>query len=252
MRASGWAMWTAPTMTQRRRGLKVSMKTGPVAASTVMLRSSASARRSPSRSVVVEREIARCRAVLEEALAPGLEVGEQGRGAAFAARGQRLGEIGELHSTRSTKTWILPPQARPTSQACSLLTPKIEQPRLAVLDRLERFLDHRAFDAAARDRAQEIAVLVDHQLGAGRPRRGAPGAHHRGQRHALAVAAPVRCLLQDRVIVFHRSPRFTPGRSRLEAAGAGSAQRRHQLAQALQIMDRPELVDMRQNGSHAQ
>src|SRR3954471_9008867 len=33
-------------------------------------------------------------------------------------------EKAALHSTRSTKISILPPQARPTSQACSLLTPK--------------------------------------------------------------------------------------------------------------------------------
>src|SRR5216684_5802866 len=33
-------------------------------------------------------------------------------------------EVFGLHSTRSTKISILPPQARPTSQACSLVTPK--------------------------------------------------------------------------------------------------------------------------------
>src|SRR5579863_3735349 len=36
-------------------------------------------------------------------------------------------EKGELHSTLSTKTWILPPQARPTSQARSLVTPKLKR-----------------------------------------------------------------------------------------------------------------------------
>src|SRR5204862_3036012 len=33
-------------------------------------------------------------------------------------------EKAALHSTRSTKISILPPQARPTSQACSFVTPK--------------------------------------------------------------------------------------------------------------------------------
>src|SRR5437762_12207116 len=33
-------------------------------------------------------------------------------------------EKAALHSTRSTKISILPPQANPTSQACSLVTPK--------------------------------------------------------------------------------------------------------------------------------
>src|SRR5947208_16190399 len=47
------------------------------------------------------------------------------RDRAMVARGgQHRVEKPALHSTRSTKISILPPQARPTSQACSLVTPK--------------------------------------------------------------------------------------------------------------------------------
>ena len=41
-----------------------------------------------------------------------------------AVFGDQLVEIGGLHSTGSTNTWTLPPQARPTSQAVSSATPK--------------------------------------------------------------------------------------------------------------------------------
>src|SRR6185437_16269328 len=51
---------------------------------------------------VIEHDIARGGAVLEEALPPGLDVGEERRGAAFAARRERALQEGELHSTRST------------------------------------------------------------------------------------------------------------------------------------------------------
>src|SRR4051812_40108635 len=48
---------------------------------------------------------------------------------------------------------------------------EFEGARLAALDHVDRLGDHRALDTAARDRAQEIALVVDHQVGADRPRR---------------------------------------------------------------------------------
>src|SRR6202023_649329 len=62
---------------------------------------------------------------------------------------------------------------------------------LAALDDVERLGDHGAFDAAARHRAEEIALLVDNEIGADRPRRRAPGLDHGGQRHRPALFAPV-------------------------------------------------------------
>src|SRR5580704_6518901 len=62
---------------------------------------------------------------------------------------------------------------------------------LAALDDVERLGDHRAFDAAAGHRAEEIAFLVDNQVRADRPRRRAPGLDHGGERHRPALFAPV-------------------------------------------------------------
>src|SRR6478736_6995147 len=52
---------------------------------------------------------------------------------------------------------------------------ELEHSRLAAVDHIERLGDHRAFDTAARHRAEEVSLLVDHQIGADRPRRRAPG-----------------------------------------------------------------------------
>src|SRR3954452_22900249 len=46
--------------------------------------------------------------------------------------------------------------------------------RLAARYHIERFGDDRALDAAARHTPEEVAFLVDHQIGADRPRRRAP------------------------------------------------------------------------------
>src|SRR5947209_16525865 len=53
-----------------------------------------------------------------------LQLGRQRDRAVVACSGEHCVEKTALHSTRSTKISILPPQARPTSQACSLVTPK--------------------------------------------------------------------------------------------------------------------------------
>src|SRR5947199_10336997 len=53
--------------------------------------------------------------------------------------------------------------------------PEIEEARLAVADRFQRLGHDRAFDAAARDRADKGAIAIDRELGAERPGRRAPG-----------------------------------------------------------------------------
>src|SRR5256885_17019668 len=63
---------------------------------------------------------------------------------------------------------------------------EIEQLRLAAGDGLLRLLDHRTLDAAAGDRADEFAAVIDRELaadGAGAP---APGGGHRGERPRLS------------------------------------------------------------------
>src|SRR5579859_667742 len=63
--------------------------------------------------------------------------------------------------------------------------------RFAAVDHVECFGHHRAFDAAARHRAQKIAFTVDDQIGADRTRRRAPGLYDSRQRNVAAVLAPV-------------------------------------------------------------
>src|SRR5262249_4083960 len=53
-----------------------------------------------------------------------LQLSRQRDRAVLTAGGDHRVEKPALHSTRSTKTSILPPQASPTSQACSFVTPK--------------------------------------------------------------------------------------------------------------------------------
>src|SRR6185369_11713664 len=80
---------------------------------------------------------------------------------------------------------------------------EIEEARLAVGDGIERLAHHRALNATARHRADEVAGIVDGKLRADRAGRGAPGRYHRRQREALAGALPGIGLLQDFGAVFH-------------------------------------------------
>src|SRR5579863_6450940 len=72
--------------------------------------------------------------------------------------------------------------------------------RLPAFDHVERLGDHRAFDAAAGHRAEKIALAIDHQVGADRPRRRAPGLDHGGKRHVATVLAPILGGFEDVVI----------------------------------------------------
>src|ERR1043166_107255 len=69
--------------------------------------------------------------------------------------------------------------------------PELEGLRLAALDHVERLGHHVALDAPARDRAEEIALIVDHQVRADRPRRRSPGLDHGRERNAAPRFAPV-------------------------------------------------------------
>jgi hypothetical protein len=74
---------------------------------------------------------------------------------------------------------------------------EFEQARLAVGDGGLRLADDGALDAAAGDRADEGAARLDREMAALRPRRGTPGLHHGGQRHALAGGAPAAQLREE-------------------------------------------------------
>src|SRR6185312_1982913 len=98
-----------------------------------------------------------------------------------------------------------------------------EEPRLAVLDSALRLADDRAFDAAARDRAQKRAVLIDDELRADRPRRRAPGGDHCRQRHALAGGSPFARLVENLLIVVHPLTPLRARRRRLRADAGRAA-----------------------------
>src|SRR5262249_35131121 len=74
---------------------------------------------------------------------------------------------------------------------------EFERLGLAALDHVERLGDDLTFDASTRYRAKKVALLVDDQIGADRPRRRAPGLDHGRERYAAALAAPVLGSLQD-------------------------------------------------------
>src|SRR5215470_15729404 len=74
---------------------------------------------------------------------------------------------------------------------------EFERGRLAAFDHVDSFGNHRAFDAATRHRAEEIALVVDHEVGADRPRRRAPGLDHGRKRDPAAFLAPVLGCFQD-------------------------------------------------------
>src|SRR5437588_7041623 len=72
----------------------------------------------------IELQLAFCGVFIDQELVAAGEIGgECNRTALASGRDERI-EQAPLHSTRSTKIWILPPQARPTSQAWSLVMPK--------------------------------------------------------------------------------------------------------------------------------
>src|SRR5262249_51575076 len=74
---------------------------------------------------------------------------------------------------------------------------EFERLGLAALDHVERFGHHRALDAAARDAAEEIALIVNPQLRPPRPRPRAPVPAHGRGRAPASFRPPVLCRPQD-------------------------------------------------------
>src|SRR5262249_39700149 len=64
------------------------------------------------------------RGSVDQRLGAARDLRDQGDGLLCVARGDQPIEEGALHSTASSQICSLPPQARPTSQACSLVMPK--------------------------------------------------------------------------------------------------------------------------------
>src|SRR6516162_11887732 len=77
---------------------------------------------------------------------------------------------------------------------------EFERLRLAALDHVERLGHHLTLDTAAGDAAEEIALIVDHQVRADRPRCRAPGLDHGRERDAASFRPPVLGRPQDVLI----------------------------------------------------
>jgi hypothetical protein len=71
------------------------------------------------------------------------------------------------------------------------------QARLAAREHLARLAVHRRLDAAAGDRADDVAALGDGQHGPGVARRGALGADDGGDRDGRALGGPALERLED-------------------------------------------------------
>src|SRR6516164_5114236 len=78
----------------------------------------------PVERLVVNRQIPLDPIAVEQQLPARAEIRRKCHRAVIPRRRHDMVECPPFHSTRSTKIWILPPQASPTSQAWSLLTPK--------------------------------------------------------------------------------------------------------------------------------
>jgi cysteine desulfurase/selenocysteine lyase len=79
-----------------------------------------------------------------------------------------------------------------------------EQLRRGPADHVDRLADHGGLDAPARHRSDERARRRHGELRAGRPRRAAPRARDRRDRHARAVVAPARRLREHGVEIVRR------------------------------------------------
>ena len=182
MRARGSAMCTAPTTTRRGAGWKGCTKITPSAASRRIAWSRASASRmaaitsapsgsSPSLDAAVTR---RC-APLPRCVASATGV--------FAARAASSRSSVSARNSVDPLDEDLDPAAagEPDLPGVLVADAELEQTRTAVRDRLQRFLDHRALDAAAGDRADEAAVGVDRELTADGARRRAPRSRRRSR-----------------------------------------------------------------------
>ena len=85
-----------------------------------------------------------------------------------------------------------PAAGQPDGKGIIVTDAKFQQARLAVFHGLLRLDDHRAFDAAARHRSLDPAVLCDGKLATDAARGAAPCLNHRGKRNRFAILAPAQ------------------------------------------------------------
>src|SRR5579859_222853 len=207
MRASAWAIWTAPTTIRRRGGFQTSTNNLPCGASIVWLRSSITARLMAARSSLPSLRSPSAMPSPNNTCAPLASAVTRTvvRPACCSASRRSSRSIFTLRPSRQPLDEDLHLAAAGEADVPGLLVghAEIEQLRLARADGVECALDYGAFDAAAGDGADEAALVVDRQLGADRPGRGAPGGDDGGERHAAPGPVPLGRFAQDLVGIAH-------------------------------------------------
>ena len=128
------------------------------------------------------------------------QIGNIGNGPAGRAGRDQLCQqrFGQRSSHRFDQHADAPAAGQSHGKGIAVADPEFQNPRLAVaLERLDRFGDHRAFDAAAGHRSLHRTVAVHDQLGPFAARRRSPGLDHCRDGRAPARPVPIQRKLRD-------------------------------------------------------
>ena len=112
----------------------------------------------------------------------------------------------DCYSTFSTYTRMVPPHERPTFQAVSSATPNSSVLGLPLAITSSASVTTAPSTQPPDTEPRKLPSVIDHQIGADRPRRRTPGLHHRRQRHAAPLPPPVLGGLEN-VFVARQHPR---------------------------------------------
>src|ERR1051325_6280435 len=189
----------------------------------------------------------------------GLQFGRERDRAVLMPGDQDHVEKTALHSTRSTKISIWPPQARPTSQACSFVTPKSRRRGLP-----SRIVSNASLTTAPSTQPPDTAPPTAPSLSTASLEPSGRGEEPQVLT-TVASATPLPAWRQraacSRIsavsLICCPSTFLSKAVAFLGHRGGALALRRradhiHQRFQAFQIVDRPKLVDMGQHRLHAQ
>src|SRR5436305_4235459 len=208
---------------------------------------------------LIEREIAFGAVAVQQQLMAALQLGRERDRTVLMPGGQDRVEKAASHSTRSTKTSILPPQARPTSQACSFVTPKSRRRGMP-----SRIVSKASVTTAPSTQPPETEPTKAPSLSTAslEPSRRAeepqvlttvasatplPDSRQRAACSRISAVSLICCpstFLSETVALLGHRGGALPLR--------GGADHIHQRFQAFQIVHRPKLVDMGQHRLHAQ
>src|SRR5262245_31460721 len=224
--ASAWLICTAPVMTRRGGGTCTVRKTRPSGVSAMPLLPVRS--RSLSTSFSGSRSTSAALTSRSSPLATSVTTITARRAARSALSVFRMSSFTTIPRRRASLHLLHEyPDGAAARQAdfpcCLVGDAELQHFWLAALDHVDGLGDHRALDAAARDRAQKIALLVDDQIRADRPRRRAPGLDHGGERHPAALPPPVLRRFENVVVACQHEKRSSSNSPEIWASRRGAA-----------------------------